>query len=352
MKHRIIILPLLFALVMIACKKDENNIGEWLIPTDEIFDGGPGKDGIPALEYPNFLDPDLTTSYIQSEDLILGAEIGNRVKGYPHTILDWHEIINDSLGGTEFAVTYCPLTGTGIGWNRVVDGQLTTFGVSGLLYNTNLIPYDRRTNSYWSQMRNDCVSGDLISNKADLVHLVEVPWSTWSEMFPDVQVVSKSNGYSRDYGSYPYGDYKTNQDRLLFPLSPDDVRLPRKERVLGVVVNNQAKVYQFGHFASQTYNTLQDQFQGQEIVILGSQEKNVLVAYNRRMPDGTLLEFSPINDEDPITLMQDQEGNKYNIFGRIVEGPRMGQRLGTLDSYIGYWLSWGAFYQNAMIYTP
>ncbi len=156
-----------------------SNSNEWLIPQNEVRDGGPGKDGIPSLTTPSFVDNATADAFMLDNDLILAVKVGSEVRGYPHPILDWHEIVNDVMGDNKFAVTYCPLTGTGIGWNRVVNGEETTFGVSGLLYNTNLIPYDRKTDSNWSQMRNECVNGELMGDDADLVHMVEMSWSTW-----------------------------------------------------------------------------------------------------------------------------------------------------------------------------
>ena len=94
-------------------------------------------------------------------ELVVGIVIDGHARAYPHKILDWHEIINDKIGNTAFAITYCPLTGTALGWDRTVNGTETTFGVSGLLYNTNLIPYDRLTGSYWSQMLSKSIRGSL-----------------------------------------------------------------------------------------------------------------------------------------------------------------------------------------------
>lgn len=112
--------------------KTNNTSGDWLLKENEIFDGGPGKDGIPALESPNFTDV-TSIRYLTDNDLVLIAKINGEIKIYPHPILDWHEIINDGIGGTKYAITYCPLTGSGISWNRTIDGVETTFGVSTIL---------------------------------------------------------------------------------------------------------------------------------------------------------------------------------------------------------------------------
>ena len=148
---------------------NSNAGGDWLIPQGEVRDGGPGKDGIPALVAPQRVTiNDPTNHYLTDDDLVLGFYNEGSVVAYPHAILDWHEIINDRVGGQAIAVTYCPLTGTGIGWGSILNGEETTFGVSGLLYNSNLIPYDRKSGSNWSQIRLECVNGPLIGVDAQL----------------------------------------------------------------------------------------------------------------------------------------------------------------------------------------
>ncbi|MEM9929251.1 MAG: DUF3179 domain-containing (seleno)protein, partial [Bacteroidota bacterium] len=139
--------------------------GEWIIPRGNVFDGGPGCDGIPAIEDPEFVSLGEAT-YLEDGDLVLAvADANGQVKLYAHNLLDWHEIINDEVAGQPLAIVYCPLTGTGIGWDRIIDGEQTSFGVSGLLYNTNIIPYDRKTGSNWSQQRLECVNGELAGER-------------------------------------------------------------------------------------------------------------------------------------------------------------------------------------------
>ncbi len=218
------------------------NDGTWSIPIDEVHDGGPGKDGIPALEFPIMIQAP-NASYLADFDLIVGYKSNDEIRAYPHQILDWHEIINDGTKNENFAITYCPLTGTAIGWNRDIGNTTTTFGVSGLLYNTNLIPYDRFSGSNWSQIGLECVNGGLKGEKADVIQVIETTWGNWRNMYPETKVTSINTGHSRSYGTYPYGDYKTNHSFFIFPVSPKDDRLSSKQRVLGVIDNNSVKVY-------------------------------------------------------------------------------------------------------------
>ncbi len=311
---------------------------EWSIPVTEVLDGGPGRDGIPALTNPNVVAAaTVTQSFLLDSDLVIGYKQGNVVKAYPHIILDWHEIINDNLGDVSVAITYCPLTGTGIGWNRVLNGSETTFGVSGLLYNTNLIPFDRATNSNWSQILNESVNGDLIGDKIDVITLFETNWGTWKAMYPNSEVVSTSTGFSRTYGISPYGDYNTNNNRFFFPVAKDD-RLPLKERIHAVIVDDKAKAYRFSDF--DTDNVIQDSFEGNDYLIVGNE--NFMVSFELDASVAN-LEFSYTFSGGEV-LLGDNEGNEWNIFGEAVSGPRTGQFLKPSTSFMAFWFSIPAFY--------
>ncbi|MFQ5448036.1 MAG: DUF3179 domain-containing (seleno)protein, partial [Saprospiraceae bacterium] len=238
--------------------------------------------------------------------------------------------------------------GTGIGWVRQVNGFITTFGVSGLLYNTNLIPYDRNSDSNWSQMLLKSVNGPLIGKEIETYPLVETTWQTWKAMYPNSKIMNTNTGFNRSYGVYPYGGYKTNE-QLIFPVKPDDTRLPRKERGLGIIVDGKAKFYRFEQFDAPVA-VHQDVFKGVELVVVGSSHQNFMAAYNRQLPDGTMLEFSAVVETGNPVVMTDNEGNEWNIFGEAVSGPRAGSALTPTESFIGYWFSWGAFYPNAEIF--
>ncbi len=329
--------------------------GSWLIADNQVRDGGPGKDGIPSVDIPEFSSVD-DINFLNNGDYVLGVKVGSEIRAYPHPVLDWHEIVNDEFLGqadckTYLSINYCPLTGTGMAWNRELDGKITTFGVSGLLYNTNLIPYDRNTDSNWSQMRLDCVQGSLQGQKITTYPLIETTWKTWKERYPNSKVMNSETGFNRSYGSYPYGDYRTSEN-LVFPVNISDRRLPRKERVLGVIADGIAKVYRFNSFteiAGEATELIEDSVNGQAIVVIGNNDANFLVAYQRTTMDGTLLEFQAMQDS-PDSIMKDNEGNSWNLFGEAIAGPRTGERLSPTRSYMGYFFSWGAFYPNVEIY--
>jgi len=338
-----------------ACTEDGQGPGpggqDWLVPVGEVFDGGPGKDGIPALE-----DPEMVTanaiSYLSPANLVVGFKSGDDVRAYPHAILDWHEIINDSYADKRVTITYCPLTGSAIAWNRELNGQETTFGVSGLLYQTNLMPYDRLTNSTWSQMRLDCVNGDLIGTKAETYQVVETTWATWQEMYPQTKVNSLNTGFSRSYSRFPYiqggQDYRTSNSYFLFPIGPSDGRLPAKDRVLGVIIQDQAKVFPINEMDDEV-TVIEDRFKDVGLVVVGSRTKNFIVAFKAPTGGASGLEFNAVQDQLPV-VMEDDKGNRWSVFGEAVSGPRAGQHLESPQSLIGYWFTFGSFYPTPEIY--
>jgi len=348
---------LLLSVGLLSCEKEPDLVGNpgsrpqpqaWLIDAGEVFDGGPGKDGIPSVDDPEHISAAEAT-YLDSEDLVVGYVYEGEARAYPHKILDWHEIVNDGIGDNLFALTYCPLTGTAGNWNRRIEGLATTFGVSGLLYNSNLMPYDRSTESLWSQMRLDCVNGALIGNKISLFHSVETTWSTWKKMYPDTKVLSTNTGFDRNYNSYPYTsgpqDYRIDPF-LLFPIDNLDNRLHTKERVLGVVNNGDVTAYTFSLFPQDvsSISIINDVVGGDKVAIIGSERYNFILAFI--VEDQLLEPLSSLNDG----FVKDQNENIYDPFGYVISGPDTGERLGTLDAYIGYWFAWAEFYPDIVIF--
>ncbi len=323
-----------------------NTPPKWLIPEKEVYNGGPGKDGIPAIDHPRFISAP-EADFLSDTDLVVGLKSGPIIRAYPHKILDWHEIVNDQLQQVRVAITYCPLTGSAIGWNRHVTRTPTTFGVSGLLYNSNLIPYDRTTNSNWSQMLLKCVNGPLAGTPIKTIPVVETEWQTWKKLYPESEVLSLDTGYRRDYARYPYGNYKTS-DEIFFPVANEDSRLPKKERVLGIIGDGVTKVYPISQFSGA--EVVHDSFQGKAYIVFGSRKWNVAVIYRNQLHSGPgNLVFSVDTTNVPV-IMRDNLGNRYSIFGEVVQGPNRGDQLIPAQSFISYWFAWAAFYPQAEIW--
>lgn len=213
-----------------------------LIPLDEILDGGPGKDGIPSIDHPKFISLAEANSQFQTDGPGLVVQINGEAKFYPYQILVWHEIVNDTVGNTPVLISYCPLCNSGIVFERKVKGQVVEFGVSGKLYNSDLLMYDRKTESLWSQITGRAVVGPLTGTELTQLEANAVSYKTFAEKFPSGRVLSKDTGFSRDYDRNPYGNYAQTPGTI-FPVKRTDQRLQPKAKILGIEVSGKFKAY-------------------------------------------------------------------------------------------------------------
>ncbi|GAA3601583.1 DUF3179 domain-containing protein [Flavivirga amylovorans] len=325
--------------------ENSNNSSQWLIPISDVKDGGPGKDGIPSIDNPFFTTAN-NANFLNDNDLVVGIIEGDQAKAYPHFILDWHEVVNDEISNTFFTLNYCPLTGTAFAWESISNGTRTTFGVSGLLYNANLILYDRNTDSNWSQLRLECVNGQLINNTPKLIDVVETNWKTWKTLYPNTEVLTTQTGFSRTYGTSPYGDYATNNNRFIFTPEIINTSLPNKKRIYAIIDGDKSKVYQFSDFNNG--NVIRDTFKATDYLIVGN--NNLIYGYELSGDQKDLtFDYGFSNSE---AFFKDNEGNKWSIFGKAIEGPRQGETLLGAKSVISYWFAIAAFYPDPEIYTP
>ncbi len=220
-----------------------------LVPVEEIVRGGPPRDGIPALSDPKF-EPAAQARWLEDDDRVLALEEGRGAKAYPIRILNWHELVNDELGGEPVLVTFCPLCGTGMAFDPCVDGRRLTFGVSGLLYNSDVLMYDRQTESLWTQIGSRAVSGPLRGKELRQIPLLHTTWGRWRKSHPETLVLSRNTGYDRDYDRDPYLGYGRDP-RLMFPIAQTDGRLEAKALVLGIALGGSAKAYPLAELARQ-----------------------------------------------------------------------------------------------------
>lgn len=317
----------------------------WLIDKNLVLDGGPGKDGIPALNNPGIVRA-TDAVYMKDDDLIIGFKDGDDMIAYPHKILDWHEIINVDVNNVSMAIIYCPLTGTGVGWNRQMPNNVkTTFGVSGLLYKNNIIPYDRATDSNWSQLRLECVNGELKGRKSDDIVLIEMKWGLWKEMYPQTLVISDNTGFNRNYDEYPYGSYKINNNFFIFPIEPLIGNVPAKERVHVIIADDEAKYHRFRNFSDA--NIRRYTFQNKEYLTVGNQEFMVSFELNSLTSD-LIFEYKFDGTE---VILTDNEGNNWNVFGEALSGPRKGNFLNLAKtSMMAYYFSLESFYPGAKLF--
>ena len=234
------------------------DVTDSLIPAAKIFSGGPPRDGIPSIDQPRFVSAD-RASLLKPDSLVVGVEIDGISRAYPIAILNWHELVNDQFGKRSVVVSYCPLCGTALVFDaKLEEGGTLQFGVSGLLYNSDLLLYDRNTESLWSQITGQAISGPHKGQRLLLMPSVLTRWDRWQAEHPDTQVLSVNTGFRRDYSRSPYGDYD-NSRALYFPVEFLSRRYHPKERVLGVELDGQFKAYPFAELAKRgNQTTLRD----------------------------------------------------------------------------------------------
>jgi hypothetical protein len=210
------------------------------IPIEDIRPGGPPRDGIPALADPEVLEA--AAAPWSDATRVIGVEIDGEARAYPLAILNWHELVNDSLAGKSILVSYCPLCGTGMVFDREVGGKPRRFGVSGLLYRSDLLLFDRESESLWSQIAATAVTGPARGERLRLIRSRQQSWLGWRKAHPHTTVLSPKTGHVRNYARSPYSDYR-DHDRLMFP-APVDPRYPPKVSTLGVrVPDGRARAY-------------------------------------------------------------------------------------------------------------
>lgn len=177
------------------------------IPISEIQGGGPPRDSIPALINPAFMTADQADRLLSEHDRVLGVFLNGEARTYPVRILNWHELVNDQVGGRAILVSWCPLCGSGVVYDPVIDGRRYNFGVSGLLYKRNLLLFDRQTGSLWSQLLSEAVTGPLTGTRLKVLLAQNTTWGAWKDAHPETRVLSFATGYSRDYKQDPYAEY-------------------------------------------------------------------------------------------------------------------------------------------------
>ena len=199
----------------------------------EIMSGGPPKDGIPALNSAEFATPDLTD--IPLREPVVTVEIaGETPRAYPLRYLNWHEIVNDEIGGMPIAVTYCPLCNSEIVFDRRVDGRLLTFGVSGKLRNSNLIMFDRETESWWQQFGGEAIVGEYTGKKLSKVVSWTESLADFTARNPEGLIMAEPEGFRRQYGQNPYDGYDSSARPFLYSGAPPPFGIQPLARIIQV----------------------------------------------------------------------------------------------------------------------
>ncbi len=312
-----------------------------IIPLEKIKSGGPPKDGIPSIDTPEFIEAS-QEYHVSDSDTVLGLEINGDVRAYPLSILVWHEIVNDNVGGVPVAVTYCPLCFTNQVFERVIDGQEVEFGTSGKLYNSNLVMYDRLTNSYWSQALGKAIVGELTGYELRTIPFDVIKWGDWKSLHPDSVVLTTNTGHVRAYGVDPYGNYYT-ETRILFPVENTDDRMHPKEIILGFNDGDIYKAYKQQDVESSVI--INDQINNNPIFLVSLYPENAR-AFERTV-DGKVLEFF-FKDG---SIIDKETNSEWNYDGVAISGALVGTELNRIPFNPGFWFEWIAFHPDTDVYV-
>ena len=340
------------------------------IEFSEIMSGGPPKDGIPPIDRPQFDSVADATEWIGPKEPVIVVSIDGASRAYPLQILTWHEIVNDALGGVPITVTFCPLCNASIVFDRRVTvaldagshptEQVLDFGTTGLLRMSDLIMYDRQTESWWQQFTGSGIVGQLTGVTLNRVHSEILSFETFAVLFPEGEVLNRETGIDRAYGQNPYPGYDNiNSSPFLFRGTTDD-RLPPMRRVLGIKAGDAHRIYPLDVFDSNP--VIEDKVGSVPIVavatgklnsaldeasISGSRLVNQVSAWQRRYTeDGDILSFV----SEGGRLIDTDTRSEWNAVGAAVAGPLKGRQLLPLDSGIHFAFAWLAFNPETSIY--
>jgi len=220
-----------------------------LVPLEEFQSGGPPKDGIPAIDDPHFTRAE-NVDWLEGREPVIAVTVGVETRGYPIQILTWHEIANDRIGGVPVAVTFCPLCNTAIVFDRRLEGDVLSFGTTGKLRESDLVMYDRKTESWWQQFSGEALVGTLAGKKLRQLSARIVSWEEFRKDHPTGLVLDRETGFVREYGVNPYAGYDSVDSPPIFATrNADDDRLPPKERVAYVEVAGDAFAVPFSSLA-------------------------------------------------------------------------------------------------------
>ncbi len=279
------------------------DVSRSLISKNEILPGGPPKDGIPAIVKPKF-ETVKEANWLKDGDLVTGIDYNGIQKAYPLRILVWHEAVNDVIGGISILVSYCPLCGSSLVFKRDFRRKTLTFGISGLLYKSDVLFYDHETESLWSQFEMKAVTGEMIGTKFKIFSSVLATWKGWKGKHPSTLVLSRDTGFERNYDRDPYEGYE-NTSAVGFPINHESGRFRPKEKVPIIVSGDITKAYPF------------------------SELKKVKTPFEDKVGDETVvIEFK----DGGYVMASDKSGN-------------------PAKSFVSYWFAWYTFKPDTLVFT-
>ena len=373
MKNRIkyfIIIGLLFVVNNLKAQSDYSHILKsyplWTtnfkkssIDFSEIRSGGPPKDGIAAIVHPKFVSNEEAEDWLDEQEPVIALVLDGQVKAYPLQIIIWHEIVNDVIGKTPVVVTFCPLCYSSIVFDRHTKGMINTFGVSGLLRNSDLIMYDQITESFWQQFTGDAIVGDMLGVQLKIYPSQIISFEQFAKEYPKGMVLSRKTGYRRMYGRNPYRGYDDEDQKPFLYSGPKDNRLPPNSKVIGVKQFTTAKAYPYS--ITEEKKVINDEVDNTPIVVFhldgalsaldasymnDSKEVGTTGVFERRI-NNQILTFKFKED---VGVVDNETKSVWNFSGRAVSGKLKGQQLKPVLSGDYFAFAWLAFHPKTLIY--
>ncbi len=327
----------------------------------EIYSGGPPRDGIRPIDHPQFVSVTEADSWLEPQEPVVTITLGDVTRAYPIQVLILHEIVNDELGGTPVLITFCPLCNTAMAFDRRLDGKPLDFSTTGRLRLSNLILYDRQTESWWQQATGEAIVGEYTGRQLSFLPVQMVGWAELREAFPDAEVLSRETGYARRYGENPFPDYDDiGSNPFLYEGHPINGRLPAMARVLTLEIGSEAVAYPYA--VLEEIGVANDKVSGlpvavfwlpgaasplDEALVPAGRTVGSLAAYERTF-NGTELNFIFENG----AILDQQTGSRWNIFGKAVGGVLEGVQLMPLTGINHFWFSWAGFKPDTRIFEP
>lgn len=317
---------------------------------DNIRSGGPPKDGIPPIDEPEFLTA-RSADFLTDDDIVFGFVEGGEARAYPQLVLVWHEIVNDTLPEGPLSVTYCPLTGSAIGFRGIAEGgEPLTFGTSGDLVNSNLLMYDRQTDSRWPQILSQAILGPSRGTHLQEVPLAWTTWGRWRKLHPETKVLSTQTGHLRRYGDDPYGSYTPlggyyeRGSSLYFPVMHEDRRFDRKEVVIG------------SKHGKTRAAVRKDALRDKKVAATELEGRPLAFLYDPRLDQARSYvstvdaqEVALVPSDSPGEFRDRSSGSVFDSSGRALSGPLAGASLQRIVSFDVMWFAWAAFFPDTKV---
>jgi hypothetical protein len=337
----------------------KTNTEKALIELHELKKGGPPKDGIPSIDNPKFTSVEEADSWINEKEPVIVLEYNKQARAYPLQVMIWHEIVNDRINGDPILVTFCPLCYSALVFDRTVNGKTMEFGVSGFLRHSDLVMFDRETETLWQQFTGKAIVGDYVGTTLDQIPSQIISFEQFKNSYPNGKVLSRETGYDRTYGANPYTGYDDINNTPLFGAGNDDDRLPPMEKVIGVKLEDHQKAYPYS--ITRKEQVINDSVGEIPLLIIHtdgatsaldapkiaeSKESGSTGAFSRILEDKK-LHFSIENGQ----IVDEETGSVWTITGEAVKGSYKGKKLEpvTFGDYFAF--AWLVFWPETEIYT-